>query len=114
MTQHQSLSIPILLSQFGLDFSRKDTVSIEYAVGLVFITIRNAYSQTIVTSRHRLRSDDTIDPVPFNPKSISLEEREILIRDLVSTGMSQSQIARWLDVSQATISLVMTKKSKKD
>ena len=114
MTQHQSLSIPILLSQLGLDFSRKDTFSIEYAAGLVFITIRDINTQTVTLSRYRLLSDNTIDPTPFNPKSISLEEREIYIRELTSIGMSQSQIARWFDVSQSTISLVMTKKSKKD
>lgn len=102
-------SVPDALSTLGISgrVTTKDSFSIEYASGLMVATVRKK-SGVVQTARRSV--DGSFQEVTtFDPRAVSKEVRNDLIRRLARDGMTQSEVARRTGVSQATVSNVLRK-----
>jgi len=86
---------------------QKDTYVIKGGAGVAVAHVRKPTGE--VQSVH-VRANGALQQfTQFNPASISVAERRELEKDLHEKGMSQSDIADMLGVSQATVSLDLRK-----
>lgn len=91
---------------------RYDKFSIEYAEGFLTVTInRGNGSGTVEVIRKRL-DGGFIEMTAFDPSTMDRAERDTLIKKLKQDGFSQSEIARRIGFTQATVSNALRKISR--
>ncbi len=102
-------SLPDALSAMGIAgrLSTKDSFAIEYSEGLLVATVRKR-SGAVQTTRRSVDGSFQ-ETTTFDPDSISKKQRNALIKRLAAGRMTQSEIARRIGVSQATVSNVLRK-----
>ena len=101
--------VPALFESLGIEsVSTKDTFSLEYAAGLLTATIRRQGGGVEVVRRSVKGGFSEI--TRFDPDGMSKQERNNLIHTLSAGRMTQSEIARRVGVSQATVNNVLRPK----
>jgi DNA-binding NarL/FixJ family response regulator len=103
--------IPALFEQLGVEkVTRHDKFSIEYAEGFLTATI-NREGGSVEVIRKRLKGGFT-EVTSFDPSTMDRNARGEVIAKLRKDGFSQSEIARRIGFTQATVSNVLRKLNK--
>ena len=104
----QKHPIPALFDQLGLDkVTHTDKFSIEYAEGFLTATI-NRDGGNVEVVRKRLGGGFT-EVTSYDPNTMDKQARNEVIAKLRTDGFSQSEIARRIGFTQATVSNVLRK-----
>ncbi len=93
-----------LMKSLGIsEATHKDSYEIRGAAGLFMVTVKRSDGST-ETARGYIPSGKGFESLAsFHPENLSIEARRKYAMMLRAHGESQSQIAKWLNVSQATI-----------
>lgn len=101
--------IPALFEKLGIEsISTNDQFSIEYASGFLTATVKRPDGSVHVV-RRSVGHNGFSQVSNFDPNKMSRDDRDHLIRTLSQDGLSQSEIARRIGFSQATVSNVLRK-----
>ena len=101
--------IPALFEKLGVEsISTNDQFSIEYASGFLTATVKRPDGSVHVV-RRSVGHNGFSQVSNFDPNKMSRDDRDHLIRTLSQDGLSQSEIARRIGFSQATVSNVLRK-----
>ena len=102
-------ALPALFENLGIGHvSRKDQFSIEYTSGFLTATVKRSDGSVQVV-RRSVGNDGFSQVTNFDPNKMSRGDRDQLIHRLSQDGLSQSEIARRIGFSQATVSNVLRK-----
>ena len=109
VTVKQKHPIPALFDQLGVaeKVTKNDKFSIEYAEGFLTATI-NRDGGNVEVIRKRLKGGFT-EITSYDPNAMDREARNDVIAKLRKQGFSQSEIARRIGFTQATVSNVLRK-----
>jgi|SRR5471030_78321 len=88
---------------------RHDRFSIEYAEGFLIVTINRGDGSGIVEVIRKRLDGGFIEATAFDPSMMEKHERDNVIMRLRKDGFSQSEIARRIGFTQATVSNVLRK-----
>lgn len=103
-----SKAIPAVFEFLGVGrVSTKDIFSIEYAAGFVTATINRKDGSTEVVRKH-IKGGFT-EVTSYDPALMNRKQRDEVIHQLRDDGFTQSQIARRIGFTQATVSNVLRK-----
>ena len=104
-------AIPAVFEFLGVGkVSTKDRFSIEYAAGFVTATIDRRGGSTEVVRKH-IKGGFT-EVTSYDPELMDRKQRDEVIHQLRDDGFTQSQIARRIGFTQATVSNVLRKPTK--
>ena len=102
-------ALPVLFQNLGQhDVTPEDNFSIEYAAGILLITVRKSNGATLIL-RHLVGPDWYVDLSVFEVATLNIRERELHIYALRDTGRSHNEIARWLGINVSTVSNALRK-----
>lgn len=108
-TQKPQLPIPTLFHNLGIEhISKNDQFSIEYASGFLTATVKRP-DGSVQVARRSIGNSGFSQVTNFDPNKMSRDDRDHLIQTLSKDGFSQSEIARRIGFSQATVSNVLRK-----
>lgn len=103
-------SIPALFDSLGVaPVSRRDQFAIEYSSGFLTATVKRQDGSVQVV-RRSVGNDGFSQVSNFDPNKMSRDERNQVIQQLREDGLSQSNIAKRVGFSQATVSNVLRRK----
>ena len=97
-------SLAGLLTLAGYEISLDDSFHMEYAAGILLVTVRRPRCSAYIT-RHRVvsKTNQGITLELFDPQTLNLVERDAVVRSLIDRHLSTVSVARWLGVSVETI-----------
>ncbi|MDD3760452.1 MAG: helix-turn-helix domain-containing protein [Acidithiobacillus sp.] len=108
-TKAPAAPIPALFDSLGIkQVSRKDQFSIEYASGFLTATVKH-HDGSVHVVRRSIGNNGFSEVTTFDPNKMSRDDRDKLISRLSKDGFSQSEIARRIGFSQATVSNALRK-----
>jgi DNA-binding NarL/FixJ family response regulator len=100
--------IPAMFAHMGVEkITPKDKFSIEYAEGFLTATI-NRHNGSVEVIRRHMNGGFT-EATSYDPKKMDKIARDEVIFKLRNDGFSQSEIARRIGFTQATVSNVLRK-----
>ena len=101
-------TIPDLFEAIGISkVTPEDRFSIEYAAGFITATVDRKDGGTEVVRKH-VRGGFT-EVTSYDPTQMNRKDRDDVIRQLRSDGFTQSEIARRIGFTQATVGNVLRK-----
>lgn len=101
--------IPALFENLGFEHvSRNDQFAVEYAAGFLTATVKRPDGSVQVV-RRSVGNNGFTEVSNFDPTKMDRDDRNSLIQRLSQDGLSQSEIARRIGFSQATVSNVLRK-----
>lgn len=108
-TQKSKTPVTDLFNTLGIEcISKKDQFSIEYASGFLTATVKRPDGSVQIV-RRSVGNDGFSQVTNFDPNKMSRDDRDNVIQSLSKDGLSQSEIARRIGFSQATVSNVLRK-----
>ena len=110
MTKSSAGQVPVRLRDMFDTLPLTDTVKVIFSNGVVNFNRRypDGRVQSVRMRANRSYRQTTL----FDPRDVTIQERRELVAALYNSGLSQSEIADQLGVSQATISLDLRKNNK--